>query len=73
MLSRNVLNGKRGSQGVAITLSREGVIVWKAAGSELHIDFGAEIIAIRLVFFSCPHSLQLVTHQMMFGKSILIN
>ena len=49
MLFRNVLNGKRGSQGVAIALSHKGVIAWKAAGSELHNDFGAQIIAIRLL------------------------
>lgn len=34
-----VLNGNRGSQGAAITLNQEAVIVWKAVGSELHNDF----------------------------------
>ena len=48
-LSRNVLNGSRGSQSVVIVLSQEGVIAWKAAGSELHNGFGARIIAIRLL------------------------
>ena len=34
-----VLNGKRGSQGAAITLNQEGVIIWTAVGSELHNGF----------------------------------
>ena len=33
-LSRIVMNGNRGSQPVAIALSQEGVIAWKAAGSD---------------------------------------
>ena len=45
-LSENVLIGNRGSQSVAIALSKEGVIEWKELGSELHNDFGARIIVI---------------------------
>ena len=48
-LSRNVLNGNRGSQGVTVALSQERVTPWKVASSELHSDFGARIIAIRLL------------------------
>ena len=44
-----MLNSNRGSQGVAIVLSQEGVIAWKVACSELHNDSGARIIAIRLL------------------------
>lgn len=34
-----MLNGKRGSQGAAITFNQEGVIIWTAVGSELHNGF----------------------------------
>ena len=41
--------GKRGSQGVGIGLSPDGVEAWKAGGCELHNDLGARVIAIRLL------------------------
>ena len=41
--------GKRGSQGTAIALSSEAQAAWRLAGSELHVDFGARMIAIRLL------------------------
>ena len=40
--------GKRGSQGVGITLSPDGVEAWKASGCELHNNLGARVIAVRL-------------------------
>ena len=43
------LQGKRGSQGVGIALSPEGVLAWKAAGSEEHTDLGARVMAVRLL------------------------
>ena len=39
----------RGSQGVGIALSSRAVDAWRAAGSELHNDLGARIIAVRLL------------------------
>ena len=50
-----MLNSNRDSQGVAISLSQEGVIAWKAAGPELHNDFGACIIAIPLLLRDIHH------------------
>ena len=44
-----VLKGKRGSQGVAIALSPDGVTAWKAAGGEVHTNLGARVIAVRLL------------------------
>ena len=41
--------GKRGSQGTAIALSPEAQAAWRLAGSELHVDLGARMIAIRLL------------------------
>ena len=48
-LDHAVLKGKRGSQGVAIALSPDGVSAWKAAGGEAHTDFGARVMAVRLL------------------------
>ena len=48
-LPRSELNGIHGSQGVAMALSKEGVISWKAASSELLNDSDVRIIAIRLL------------------------
>ena len=48
-LFRNVLSSNCGYQRVAIALWQEGVIAWKAVGSELHNDFVARIIAIWLL------------------------
>ena len=62
-LPRSELNGNHGSQGVAMALSKEGVISWKAASSELLNEVS---IKKMLVFFSCLHTLFLATHQMMF-------
>ena len=44
---------KRGSQGVGIILSSDGVNAWKAAGSEAHTDLGARVVAIRLLLRDC--------------------
>ena len=41
--------GKRESQGTAIALSPEAQAAWRLAGSELHVDLGAKMIAIRLL------------------------
>ena len=48
-LEKSFQTGKRGSQGVAIALNRDGVNAWNAAGCETHTDLGARIIAIRLL------------------------
>ena len=40
---------RRGSQGVAIALSPRGADSWRAAGSIVHQDFGARIVAARLL------------------------
>ena len=40
---------RRGSQGVGIALSARGADAWKASGSVVHQDFGARILAIRLM------------------------
>ena len=42
------VTSKRGQEGVGIALSRNAVIAWKAAGSEIHTDLGSRLIAIRL-------------------------
>ena len=31
-------------------MSKDGVSAWRAAGYEKHVDFGARIIALRLLF-----------------------
>ena len=46
----------RGSQGVAIVLGQEGFESWKAAGFETHNDFGARVIAIRLIVSDCKNN-----------------
>ena len=48
-LRRKDIVSKRGSQGVAIALSPDAIAAWRAAGSELHNDIGARVIAIRLL------------------------
>lgn len=48
-LDQSLLEGKRGSQGVAIALSPDGVSAWKAAGGETHTDLGARVMAVRLL------------------------
>lgn len=40
---------RRGSQGVAICLSPDGVDAWNAAGLETHSDLGPRVVAIRLL------------------------
>ena len=40
---------RRGSQGVGIVLSAEGTESWKAAGSVVHQDFGARVLAVRML------------------------
>ena len=40
---------RRGSQGVGIALSKRDTDAWKAAGSVIHKEFGARVIAVRLV------------------------
>ena len=39
----------RGSQGVGIALNADGVEAWKAAGSVIHQNFGARVLAVRLL------------------------
>ena len=40
---------RRGSQGVGILLSREAQAAWKKANYEEHRDFGARVMAVRLI------------------------
>ena len=40
---------RRGSQGVGIALSPQGVEAWKAGGCKLHDDLGACVIGVRLL------------------------
>ena len=40
---------RRGSQGVGIALSARGTDAWKASGSVVHQDFGARVLAIRMI------------------------
>ena len=40
---------RRGSQGVAIVLGPQGVDAWRAAGSVVHSDLGARVIAARMI------------------------
>ena len=40
---------RRGSQGVGIALSPQGVEAWGAGGCELHDDLGARVIGVRLL------------------------
>ena len=40
---------RRGSQGVGIALSPQGVDAWKAGGCEIHDDLGARVIGVRLL------------------------
>ena len=48
-LKRGNYKGNRGSQGVGILLSPDGIAAWNAAGMEIHTDLGARLIAIRLL------------------------
>ena len=40
---------RRGSQGVGIALSMQGVEAWRAGGCELHNDLGSRVIGVRLL------------------------
>ena len=48
-LEPNQVRSRRGEQGVGIALSQNAVAAWKAAGSILHDDLGARILAVRLL------------------------
>ena len=48
-LEKNVQQGNRGSQGVAIVLNSDGEAAWKAGGYEMYVEFGARVMAVRLV------------------------
>ena len=48
-LSSNETVNKRGSQGVGIVLGSSAVQCWEEAGCEVHHDFGARIIAVRMI------------------------
>ena len=48
-LEQNAQRGNRGSQGVAIALNPDGEAAWKAGGYEKHMNFGARVLAIRLL------------------------
>jgi exonuclease III len=52
-LDKNLTKSRRGEQGVAIVLSPEAVKAWKTAGSTVHNEFGARIIAVRLQSNDC--------------------
>ena len=43
------VTSNRGSKGVAIVLSNDGILAWKAGGSESHTDLGPRIVALRLL------------------------
>lgn len=45
----NSMKSRRGEQGVGIALSQKAVLAWKAAGSPVHNDFGARVVAVRLL------------------------
>ena len=44
-----LVKSRRGEQGVGILLSKNAVTAWKSAGSIVHNDLGARIIAVRLL------------------------
>ena len=46
----SAVTNNRGSQGVGIVLNKDGVAAWKAAGYEKHVNFGARVMALRLLF-----------------------
>lgn len=48
-LDPRAVKSRRGEQGVGIALSEKAVAAWKAAGSQVHNDFGARVIAVRLL------------------------
>ena len=54
-LKKNEVNGNWGSQGVGIILNKDGVVAWKAAGSESHVDLGAQVMALPLLFKDSQH------------------
>ena len=49
-LEKDSVTNNRGSQGVGIVLNKDGVAAWKAAGYEKHVNFGARVMALRLLF-----------------------
>ena len=48
-LDPNSVTNNRGSQGVGIALSADAVTAWRAAGSVVHNDLGARVMAVRLL------------------------
>ena len=48
-LEPNLVKSRHGEQGVWILLSKYPVTAWKFAGSVVHNDLGARIIAVRLL------------------------
>ena len=48
-LDPNLVKSRRSEQGVGILLSKNAVIDWKSAGSIVHNDLGARIIAVCLL------------------------
>ena len=52
---KNEVNGNRGSQGVGIIFNKDGVVAWKAAGSESHVDLGSRVMVSRLLFKDSQH------------------
>ena len=48
-LDKNTQQGNRGSQGVAIALNSDGEAAWKAGGYEMYTEFGARVMAVRLL------------------------
>lgn len=49
-LRKDNVKCNRGSQGVGIILNKDGVSAWKTAGYEKHVDLGARVMALRLLF-----------------------
>ncbi|XP_066924694.1 uncharacterized protein [Clytia hemisphaerica] len=48
-LDESTQRSKRGSQGVSIVLNADGDAAWKAGSYEKHTNFGARVVAIRLL------------------------
>ena len=48
-LDPNLVNSRRSEQGVGILLSKNPLTAWKSAGSIVHNDLGARIIAVALL------------------------
>ena len=62
---------RRGSQGVGIALSPQGVDAWRAGGCELHNDLGARVIAIHLLMKGNEERCRNTAHLRVFTRQQL--